>query len=101
MPPSALTAPVSKRKRDGERKTCWVRCLMCIPSISEKIARKLLDEYGSLPEIQRALQNTATFRRIRLDDRCCIGKARIKKLALYLTDAECSQTSPEEPRVGN
>ena len=92
MPPSTLTAPgVSKRERCNDRVTCWVRMLMCCPTVSQRIAEKLLEEYGSLPAIQIALQTPKTFKRIRLDDRCCIGKERIKKLALYLTD------SAEEP----
>ena len=93
MPPSSLAAPgVAKRDRDNERKTCWVRQLMCVPTVSERIAKKLLDEYGSLPSIQRALQTPKSFKRIRLDDRFCLGKERIKKLALYLTDSD------DEPR---
>ena len=89
MPPSALTPPcaVSKRERDCDRKVCWTRMLMCVPTVSERIAKKLLDEYGSLPAIQKALQNQKTFKRVRLDDRSCLGKERIKKLALYLTDS--------------
>ena len=88
MPPSTLTVPgVPKRERDNERMTCWVRQLMCVPTVSERIAKKLLDEYGSLPSIQRALQTPKSFKRIRLDDRFCLGKERIEKLALYLTDS--------------
>ena len=96
MPPSALTPPsvssASKRERDCDRKVCWTRMLMCVPSVSERIAKKLLDEYGSLPAIQTALQAPKTFKRVRLDDRFCLGKDRIQKLALHLTDAD------EEPR---
>ena len=94
MPPAALTpsSPVSKRERDCEGKVCWTRMLMCVPTVSERIAKKLLDEYGSLPAIQKALQTPKTFKRIRLDERSCLGKDRIKKLVLYLTDS-----SAEEP----
>ena len=96
MPPSALTPPsvssASKKERDCDRKVCWTRMLMCVPSVSERIAKKLLDEYGSLPAIQTALQTPKTFKRVRLDDRFCLGKDRIQKLALHLTDAD------EEPR---
>ena len=88
IPPSVFPIhALSKRERLGELKTCWVRMLMCIPSVSEKIARKLLGEYGTLPAIQQALVDTKSFKRIRLDDRTCLGKERIKKLALYLTDS--------------
>ena len=79
LPPSSLAPPyISRRDRCSDRKTCWIRQLMCVPTVSEKIAKKLLDEYGSLPAIQRALQNTKTFKRVRLDDRSCLGKARIE-----------------------
>ena len=83
--PGTITSPaVSKRARDGELRTCWVRQLMCVPSISERIAVRLLDEYGSMPAIQHALRDSKLFKRIRLDDRTCLGEARIKKLAFYL-----------------
>ena len=93
MPCPILIPPVSKRKRDSDRETCWVRQLMCIPSISERIARKLLDEYGTLPAIQRALVDIKNFRQIQLDERTCLGKARLKKLSFHLCDAG-AQASP-------
>ena len=73
----------SKRKRDSE--TVWIRQLMCIPSISERIARLLLEHFGSLRELQEALQDLRSFPKVRLNDRTCIGKARLKILARYLT----------------
>ena len=81
--PSSLTPPVAKRKRDADRETCWLRQLMCIPSISERIARKLLDEFGTLPAIQKALAEGG-MKKVRIDDRTCLGKARIEKLTYYL-----------------
>ena len=87
LPPWVLTPPLSKRKRDDQREVCWIRQLMCIPSISERIARKLLEEYGTLPAIQRALVDAKTFKKIRLDDRTCLGKTRLQKLAYHLVDA--------------
>ena len=44
MPPSALTPPsaVSKRERDCDRRVCWTRMLMCVPTVSERIAKKRL-----------------------------------------------------------
>ena len=86
LPSGHVIPSVSKRQRDGDRETCWVRQLMCVPSISERIARKLLEEYGSLPAIQRALADVSSFKKIRLDDRMCLGRTRIHKLALYLRD---------------
>jgi len=84
-PPSGLRPPVSKRKRDADVETCHLRQLMCIPSISEKIARKLLEEFGSLPALQTALADIENFPRVKLDDRSALGKARLEKLAAYLT----------------
>ena len=75
--------PTSKRKRDSE--TVWIRQLMCIPSISERIARLLLEHFGNLRELQESLQDLKGFPKIRLDDRMCIGKARLNILARYLT----------------
>jgi len=83
--PCSLTPPVSKRKRDADRETCWVRQLMCIPSISERIARKLLEEFVTLPIFQRALAD-GNLKKVRIDDRTCLGKARIEKLTYYLVD---------------
>ena len=79
--PSGLQ-PKSKRQRDEE--TVWIRQLMCIPSISANIARLLLDQFGSLRAIQDALADLKRFPKIRLNDRTCIGKARLKILARYL-----------------
>ena len=75
--------PKSKRARDSE--TVWVRLLMCIPSISERIARKLLEHFGALRALQEALEDVESFPRIRLDARTCIGKTRLQMLARYLT----------------
>ena len=75
--------PKSKRVRDSE--TVWIRQLMCIPSISERIARLLLEHFGNLRELQEALEDIDGFPRIRLDGRTCIGQARIRLLASYLT----------------
>ena len=74
--------PKSKRLRDSE--TVWVRQLMCIPTISERIARLLLDHFGNLRAIQDALMDLKSFPRIRLDSRTCIGQVRLRILARYL-----------------
>ena len=74
--------PKSKRVRDSE--TVWIRQLMCIPSISERIARLLLEHFGTLRELREALGDMNSFPRVRLDARTCIGKARLQLLARYL-----------------
>ena len=73
--------PKSKRVRDSE--TVWIRQLMCIPSISERVARKLLEHFGNLRELQEALEDINGFPRIRLDGRTCIGKVRVQMLTRY------------------
>ena len=79
--PSGLQ-PKSKRERDSE--TIWKRQLMCIPSISERIARLLLEHFGNLRELQDALEDLKSIPKIRLDERTCIGKARLRILARCL-----------------
>ena len=73
----------AKHKRASDPDICWMRQLMCIPSISERIARKLLDEFGSLPQLQDALRSDH-FPCVRLDERACLGAARRDTLAKYL-----------------
>ena len=75
--------PKSKRVRDSE--TVWVRQLMCIPSISQHVARQLLGHFGSLRSLQDALADLDSFPRIRLTSRTCIGRTRFQMLARYLT----------------
>ena len=74
--------PKSKRARDEN--TVWIRQLMCIPSVSERIARLLLCHFGNLRKLQDALGDLKSFPKIRLDDRTCIGKTRLNMLARYL-----------------
>ena len=85
LPPSLRPPGTSKRKRDAEQGTCWVRMLTCIPSVSERVASKLIEHFGSLPALVEALADEKNFPRVRLDERSCIGPARIRHLANYLT----------------
>ena len=85
LPPSLEAPMISKRKRDAELETVHIRQLMCIPSISERIARKLLTRFGTIPELQRALAAPGDFPRVQLDSRSCVGQARLAKLRCYLT----------------
>ena len=73
-------------KRNAEKEHVWIRQLMCVPSISERIARKLLEHFGDLPALQQALADLQTFPSIRLSDKSCIGEARLTHLANYLTE---------------
>ena len=79
-PERALT----KRKRDAEPSLVFMRQLMCVPSISENVAQKLFDTFGTLPSLQKALREKKSFPKIELDPRRSLGKARIDKLASFL-----------------
>jgi len=83
--PSGLAPakPLTKRKKDADKKTVFVRQLMVLPSISLKIATKIAEHFGSLAELQKALPEKK-FPKIQLNDRQTLGKGRVKKLALYL-----------------
>ena len=80
--------PLGKRKRDAEVATVWKRQLMCVPSVSEKVASALLKHFGSLPALVAALNDLGEFPRVRLDDRSRLGKKRIELLAKYFC-ADC------------
>ena len=87
--PSGIAPPAipkSKRARDSEEENVWIRQLMCVPSISERIARALLAEFGSLPVLAQALSaaDLRAFPRVRIDASTCLGKTRIATLAKYL-----------------
>ena len=75
---------LTKRKKDAEPRIVFLRMLMTIPSISEHVSTKLVDHFGSLPPLQRALEQQKTFPQIRLHDKTALGQARIQKLARHL-----------------
>jgi len=84
---NALTPPIvplGKRKRDAEATTVWKRQLMCIPSVSERIATALLQQFRTLPALTAALNDdTKAFPRVRINDRSCLGKKRVELLVKY------------------
>ena len=57
---------------------------MCIPTISENVAKKLLEKFSSIKELQKALNNKAEFPKIMLDPKNSLGKKRIETLCKYL-----------------
>ena len=58
---------------------------MCVPTISERIARALLAEFGSPAALAQALSgNLKEFPRVRLDAKTCLGKTRIEALAKFM-----------------
>ena len=85
--PTGIRAPelkLCKRTRFKEKPIVFIRQLMCIPSISERIARRLLAHFGGLPALQHALADLDSFPKVRLDNGY-LGKARQKHLVAYLT----------------
>ena len=65
--------------------TAQLRMLLCIPSVSERIARRLIEHFGTIRELQQALdEDLNNFPTVRLCERTCLGKTRIQKLKMYL-----------------
>ena len=88
--PSGIAPPettTSKRKRDSSPRTACKRMLMCVPSISENIAGRLVDEFGTLSSLQRALANETPFRQIALPGGKRLGKVRLQLLKQHLLDS--------------
>ena len=80
--PLALAPPIvslGKRKRDAEVVTVWKRQLMCIPSVSERIATSLLERF----KMVSLKDGPKEFPRVRLDERSCLGQKRIELLVKY------------------
>lgn len=90
--PSGLApaAPLTKRKRDACKRTIFLRQLMCIPTISERVAVKLVETFSTLPNLQRALQDLDAFPRIQLGKGCFLGQARLNTLRAQLCDPPSS-----------
>ena len=57
---------------------------MCIPTVSETVARKLLEHFGTPEKLREALRSTGKFPRIQLTEKTALGKARVAKLAKHL-----------------
>ena len=87
--PSASTAPralglaglTSKRKKDSEAETIWIRQIMCVPTISESIARAILKHFGTIHDLQQALKDPKAFPDVLIGPNAKLGRARINKLA--------------------
>ena len=81
-------------KRDKNSDCVFIRQLMCVPSVSEHVARALVDHFGNIVALQEALKKSPkTFPVIDLGKRQTIGKARIEHLAKHLL----GDASPDEP----
>ena len=81
---AGLRPPQSKRQRASEADSVLVRQLMCVPSVSERIAESLVAHFGHMEALQKALRETRTFPRVEIGTKRFLGKARIAKLAKHL-----------------
>jgi ERCC4-type nuclease len=84
LPTGIPTTITKKRKRDADPDLVFMRQLMCIPTMSENVAKKILEKFSSINELQKALNNKAEFPKIMLDTKNSLGKKRIETLCRYL-----------------
>ena len=54
---------------------------MCVPMISEGIARAIMKHFGNLTDLREALKAPKDFPEIHISPTMRLGKARISKLA--------------------
>ena len=76
--------PQSKRQREAEAEHVFARQLMCVPSVSERIATCLVQHFGDLESLQASLSDVRSFPRIQIGNKTFLGKARIATLAKHL-----------------
>jgi ERCC4-type nuclease len=86
-PPTSSGLVLSKRKRDGDERSCQIRMLCCIPSVSEAVAIALLEHFGDISSLQQVLSGNAKFPKVSLG-KTSIGKARVETLRKYLCVAQ-------------
>ena len=88
---------VSKREKNAE--CVFVRQLMCIPSISENIAKVIAEHFGNLIALQDALRTPKTFPALELGNKQKLGKARVQHLAKHLLgQLEPGPREEDEPK---
>jgi ERCC4-type nuclease len=81
---TGLRPPQSKRQRASEADNVFARQLMCVPSVSERIAVALVAQFGDLETLQDALRDdTRNFPRVQIGEKTFLGRARIAKLAKH------------------
>ena len=77
-----LQPHASKRQRCSQN--VFLMQLMCIPTISEKIAETLTERFCDLESLQDALRDVKAFPHIRISAKASLGKARIATLRKHL-----------------
>ena len=81
-------APLSKRKRDADKHLIYLRMLQCVPSVSERVARRIADHFPTFALLQQGLECQGKFPDIRLDGGSHLGATRINTLRGLLCDVE-------------
>ena len=85
-----LQPPPTKKQRCADN--VFLLQLMCVPSISEKIAEKLVEHFVDLETLQASLRESRSggksFPQIRLSEKACLGKARVSILRKHLLRAD-------------
>ena len=95
-PASSLAAGLrlphqSKRHRESDASCVFIRQLMCVPTVSERIATALCNHFGNLESLQDALRGARTsFPKVQIGEKRFLGKARISKLARHLLSTGAS-----------
>ena len=87
---SGLRPPKTKRQRAAEADTVFARQLMCVPTVSERIATTLVRHFQDLESLQAALRDVRSFPRLQIGDKTFLGKARIATLAKHLLSTGAS-----------
>ena len=93
----APPAPLTKRKRDADKKIIYLRQLMCIPGVSEAVANRLVEHFETLPALQHALKDLGNFPNIQVTAKSSLGRARLStirdQLCDILPDSEANDVS--------
>ena len=87
----------SKRARDAN--AVETRQLMCIPSISENIARKLLQHFGTMSRLRVALSDLASFPVVQLNGKTKLGRARLRHLTRHLLGEDKPASRPKRAKT--
>ena len=83
--------------RAAQGDNVFVRQLLCVPSVSEKFAVALVQQFGDLETLQGALRDVKTFPKIQIG-KTCLGKARIANLARHLLRDDGGEREAEAPK---
>ena len=82
-----IKPPKSKRAREASPNTTFARMLRCILGITETVASKLVQEFGSLQTLQVHRASGKPFPKIHISSDKLLGKTRLARLRTYLSDA--------------